>query len=527
MKNKRKKPMRKKNDGNEPMFAKKKKSRLGSRSALFFAGVMLFFSALFFAGIIFGDKFLMMVKGETIGTFNLSEGTKTNLNTYTTIPTNTTTGTPTTTTAIPNTTSTSITKSQTITTIPEPSAAIIYPTSGSEIKAENFKIKIEAKYAYLVEFFVQKDNSASQLYLGKGIKETGDIWGLNINTREKTPNGDYVLVAKIKSYYGAYEADPVKFKVNLSGSSAATTNTNTTATTATPTSVTAVTSNSVTSANSTSVTTATPTATSTAGSTTTPIPAATATGEIKTTQENLDEYGKTQSNEYQKETEQYVDSDNDGVPNSEEIRRNTNPFLADSDQDGYLDGDEIRSGFDPLKFSPGDRRDKVVFQNPKELGAVSEKYQVEKVELVQKEKEKTVRISGKAIPNSFVTVYIFSNDPIIVTVKTNENGDWSYELDKELEDGNHEVYVAVTDNTGKITAKSEPIKFIKTAEAVSVVSSFNNAAEAAEQIQAPTSKSKKDIILFAIAAVAFFISLALALIGVITSHKRYSNERSD
>ena len=71
-----------------------------------------------------------------------------------------------------------------------------------------------------------------------------------------------------------------------------------------------------------------------------------------------------------------------------------------------------------------------------------------------------MEIKGKALPNSFVTIYIYSL-PIIVTVKADANGAWTYTLDKELDDGEHEIYVATTDNTGKIAAKSAPFTFTK------------------------------------------------------------------
>ena len=51
-------------------------------------------------------------------------------------------------------------------------------------------------------------------------------------------------------------------------------------------------------------------------------------------------------------------------------------------------------------------------------------------------------------------------------VKTDADGSWEYRFDKELEDGEHEVYVGVTDNAGKIIAKSEPFVFIKEAQAL-------------------------------------------------------------
>ncbi len=78
-----------------------------------------------------------------------------------------------------------------------------------------------------------------------------------------------------------------------------------------------------------------------------------------------------------------------------------------------------------------------------------------------------IEFRGKALPNSFVTVYIFSI-PIVVTVKADSEGNWNYTLDKELEDGNHQVYVGITDVKGKVVVKSNPVPFVKTASAISV-----------------------------------------------------------
>lgn len=214
-----------------------------------------------------------------------------------------------------------------------------------------------------------------------------------------------------------------------------------------------------------------------------------------------------------------TDSDSDGISDAEEKRLGTNPYLADSDRDGYLDGDEVKGGFDPLKFSPGDKRDKIIFQSPKEKGIVKENYKIEKVELKKKTgEENLLHFTGKALSNSFVTLYIYSNDPIIVTVKTNENGDWYYDLDKNLPDGDHEAYVAVTDNTGRITAKSEPFRFVKTAQAVEVAT----AAELGKinQQQSPVERSKANFILYSLILSVAFLSIAIAVIGAIVKSKR-------
>ncbi|MEM0481260.1 MAG: hypothetical protein QXQ14_03730, partial [Candidatus Aenigmatarchaeota archaeon] len=49
-----------------------------------------------------------------------------------------------------------------------------------------------------------------------------------------------------------------------------------------------------------------------------------------------------------KEEEKYIDSDNDGLTDSEEIRLGTNPLSKDSDNDGLTDSEEIRLGTNPL-----------------------------------------------------------------------------------------------------------------------------------------------------------------------------------
>ncbi|MEK7568526.1 MAG: Ig-like domain-containing protein [Patescibacteria group bacterium] len=78
-----------------------------------------------------------------------------------------------------------------------------------------------------------------------------------------------------------------------------------------------------------------------------------------------------------------------------------------------------------------------------------------------------ISFKGKALPNSFATLYIFSI-PIVVTVKTDNDGNWNYTLDKELENGEHKVFVAITDVKGTVVARSNPLPFVKEAFAITV-----------------------------------------------------------
>lgn len=169
----------------------------------------------------------------------------------------------------------------------------------------------------------------------------------------------------------------------------------------------------------------------------------------------------------------FRDSDSDGVSDYDErTLYKTNPNSADTDGDGFIDGLEIESGYDPLDSK---REVAVVYESPLESGVVRDDVlSVDSIDSVEADSPNAdtdgvpaqAVIRGKALPNSFVTLYIFST-PIVITVKTEADGSWQYRFDKELEDGEHNVYVGVTDNAGKIVAKSAPFTFVKEAQAFS------------------------------------------------------------
>lgn len=218
-----------------------------------------------------------------------------------------------------------------------------------------------------------------------------------------------------------------------------------------------------------------------------------------------------------------ADRDGDGISDKEEIRLGANPESADTDKDGFLDADEIKNGFDPLKYSSGDKSDKIVFESPKEIAVkavetpeknvINKRFKVDAIALVETGSvgKKATRFSGKALPNMFITLYIYS-DPIIVTVKTDAEGNWTYDLDKELPDGDHEIYVAVTDNVGKISAQSEALPFIKTAQAVAIKPVAVASAEAVQNAS-PLERSRTEFIIIATVIIISFVGIALVLIG--------------
>lgn len=117
---------------------------------------------------------------------------------------------------------------------------------------------------------------------------------------------------------------------------------------------------------------------------------------------------------------------------------------------------------------PGGEVIKIVLEEPIDKGILTpEKLKVKKVENFSPViGQNQIIFSGIGPPNTYVTLYIYSS-PIVVTTKTDASGNFIYILDKDLLDGEHEVYVTITDETGKIKEKSSPLTFfVRRAQAV-------------------------------------------------------------
>jgi hypothetical protein len=204
------------------------------------------------------------------------------------------------------------------------------------------------------------------------------------------------------------------------------------------------------------------------------------------------------------------DSDKDGISDYDEVAIfKTNPFNKKTKEGDKTDSEKILAGINPVTD------ELISYEDPREAKPpVIKKYRVEKLEVrgvtpttAPEEVSKSELVfEGEGLPNSFVTIYIFST-PIIVTVKTDGNGRWTYALDKELDDGQHEMYVATVDNSGKIVAKSEPIPFVKTANAAELGTSLATAEETGEGL------AGTKYLIFMISAAIAGVLLMILLVG--------------
>ena len=204
------------------------------------------------------------------------------------------------------------------------------------------------------------------------------------------------------------------------------------------------------------------------------------------------------------------DTDGDGLGDAQEILIGTDPFNPDTDGDGVLDGDEFANGTDPLK---ADAFGSVVYHDPRQVAPsetdvyrFDEKNPVDAVKLP--EGGTGIKLTGYGLPNAYVTLFIYS-DPVVVVVKTDEFGRWTYTLDKPLEDGQHTVYAAATNGTGEIEARSEVLVFNKTGDNI-----YRTIANQEASIASSTEKMKSNFGVVVFFIILFTVCAAVAVIGI-------------
>ena len=205
-----------------------------------------------------------------------------------------------------------------------------------------------------------------------------------------------------------------------------------------------------------------------------------------------------------------IDTDGDGLPDDLEEYYGTDIYNSDSDGDGYTDAEEIQNGYSPN----GDGRleiartvfDEIILSNiplkqPKFAPLnVDNSLTVKEVVNV----DDKIRLNGQAEPDTWVNIYLYSDLPLVMTTKTDANGNWSYTIQKSLQDEHHRVYVTVNSMTGKVVKQSAPTSFlVKSAKAVTADDYFDTAT---------TADATSNMIFYYIAGAILLIIIGLGVI---------------
>lgn len=160
------------------------------------------------------------------------------------------------------------------------------------------------------------------------------------------------------------------------------------------------------------------------------------------------------------------DGDGDALPDDLESYYGTDPKKADSDDDGHLDGEEIAKGYDPLSAGKLGK-DRLALEELLATGASIEEPRLSNVAELEnwsvssaQASSRGLQLSGKATPDTWVNIFVYSAVPLVMSTQTDASGQWSYSLIDPLTEGVHQVYVASHDQSGKLLARSAPITFL-------------------------------------------------------------------
>ena len=96
---------------------------------------------------------------------------------------------------------------------------------------------------------------------------------------------------------------------------------------------------------------------------------------------------------------------------------------------------------------------------------------------------------------------------------------------EELEDGDHQVYATVTDNTGKITSKSETFSFVKTAKAVEAADGQSQSADVLQKNASPLQRTQVKLAKFILIFSFLSFFLAVGSIALFVKHREFFKKK--
>jgi len=166
------------------------------------------------------------------------------------------------------------------------------------------------------------------------------------------------------------------------------------------------------------------------------------------------------------------------------------------------------SPVDPMKVSKLDFSDKVTVSN---LENVMTK--------VDSKDKQTLKITGKAAPNSTVILYVYS-DPLVITTQSDSDGNWQYIIEDPLEPGKHEVY-SIVDNGDGVYKRSDPMSFLISTASASDTNPNGLGLTLSEPPEKSATGSNTSLIMYIVGSIA---ALAVGFVGlffIIRSHNKH------
>lgn len=156
------------------------------------------------------------------------------------------------------------------------------------------------------------------------------------------------------------------------------------------------------------------------------------------------------------------DTDADALSDDLELYYGTDLNDPDSDSDGYLDGQEVANNYNPLGAGALNKESndlakvlsqKLALAQPKFNASTTSDLSIDEFSKAAN----SLILTGSAPANTWLNLYFYSQVPLLVSTKSNSKGDWSYQLDQALIEGDHEVYLVINDSQGKIIKQSAPL----------------------------------------------------------------------
>lgn len=215
------------------------------------------------------------------------------------------------------------------------------------------------------------------------------------------------------------------------------------------------------------------------------------------------------------------DHDGDGLPDDLEAYYQTDINKADSDGDGHSDGQEILNNYNPLGDGKLERvrtafdqffLAKLSIEEPKTSTlVVDDNWLVSAAQSTNS----GMNFKGKALADTWVNIFIYSDIPFLATTKSDASGAWSYNLTDPMTEGVHQVYVASHDQNGKLLAHSAPLTFL-----VANISNDLPPVGVGQQINVTVDEEpEKDWTLYYIIGGSLLLVVLLALIIVLIKRR--------